>query len=240
MTVTKECSAVDNVSDLLDVRHGDAIDYTVALSGEGVTFDATLVLERSVAGAVWEKVKQVTAAATGRVYCEHPTLIPMKYRWRCTAFGESGDPVTVTIADVATLKSEVKGPTGDVAVRYTEAGVEIPGTLDVDGAADFDSTIDVAGAATLRSTVDVTGAATFGATVKATGVTASNVTKIVLDGSGNALIARCATANIPTGAGYAKGCLLIATDGTDNTNTLFCNIGNSTTANFNAATIAAD
>lgn len=73
-----------------------------------------------------------------------------------------------------------------------------------------------------------------------TGTTASNVVRFLLDGSGNALLARCATANIPTGAGFAKGCILIATDGTDHTNTLFANIGNATTANFNAVSIASD
>ena len=73
-----------------------------------------------------------------------------------------------------------------------------------------------------------------------TGTTASNVVSFLKDGSGNILLGRCATANIPTGAGYAKGCLLIATDGTNHTNTLYANIGNATTANFNAVTIAAD
>lgn len=98
----------------------------------------------------------------------------------------------------------------------------------------------VTGNQTVAGTQAVTGAATFSSTVKVSGVTASNVTKILLDASGNALLARCATANIPTGAGYAKGCILIATDGTDHTNTLFANIGNATTANFNAVTIASD
>lgn len=108
--------------------------------------------------------------------------------------------------------------------------------------ADYDAGVDnaITGNQTVAGTQAVTGAATFSSTVKVSGVTASNVTKILLDASGNALLARCATANIPTGAGYAKGCLLIATDGTDQTNTLFANIGDATTANFNAVTIAAD
>ena len=42
------------------------------------------------------------------------------------------------------------------------------------------------------------------------------------------------------GAGYATGCILINTEATDNTDTLYVNIGDTTTSNFNAMTIAAD
>lgn len=112
-----------------------------------------------------------------------------------------------------------------------EASETVTGTL-----ADYDAAVNES----VSGTLAVTGAATFSSTAQIAGVTASNVTKIVLDGSGNALIARCATANIPSGAGYAKGCILIATDGTNHTNTLYANIGDATTANFNAVTIAAD
>jgi hypothetical protein len=137
----------------------------------------------------------------------------------------------------------------DLRLRLHCVDIDVDGLETVDYTlADYDAavndsvtgTLSVAGATTLSSTLAVTGAATFSATVKVTGVTASNVTKALLDGSNNALLARCATANIPTGAGYAKGCLLVATDGTDHTNTLYCNIGDATTANFNAVTIAAD
>ena len=40
--------------------------------------------------------------------------------------------------------------------------------------------------------------------------------------------------------GYAFGCIFIHTDGTNQTNALYCNIGSSTSANFNAITVAAD
>ena len=45
-------------------------------------------------------------------------------------------------------------------VEWT-SNVDVPGTLDVTGAATFDSTLGVTGAATLSSTLGVTGAATF-------------------------------------------------------------------------------
>lgn len=67
-----------------------------------------------------------------------------------------------------------------------------------------------------------------------------NVDIILKDPAGNAVVAACLTADIPTGAGCKRGCILIATDGTDQTNTLFVNIGDATTANFNLVTVASD
>lgn len=40
--------------------------------------------------------------------------------------------------------------------------------------------------------------------------------------------------------GYAYGCIFIHTDGTNQTNCLYANIGTAASANFNAITIAAD
>lgn len=40
--------------------------------------------------------------------------------------------------------------------------------------------------------------------------------------------------------GYAKGCIFIKTDGTNQTNTMYCNIGTAALANFNLVTVAAD
>lgn len=62
----------------------------------------------------------------------------------------------------------------------------------------------------------------------------------IRDTAGNAVLARGATVPADAAAGYAKGCHFIQTDGTNHTNTLYANIGNATTANFNAVTIAAD
>jgi len=55
-------------------------------------------------------------------------------------------------------------------VEFT-SNVDIPGTLDVTGAAIFDSTVGVTGAATLSSTLGVTGAATLSSTLGVTGAT---------------------------------------------------------------------
>ncbi|MDO8302147.1 MAG: hypothetical protein Q7T18_02800 [Sedimentisphaerales bacterium] len=40
--------------------------------------------------------------------------------------------------------------------------------------------------------------------------------------------------------GYGKGCIFMHTDATDNTDVMYSNIGDEDTANFNAATVAAD
>jgi hypothetical protein len=53
-------------------------------------------------------------------------------------------------------------------VEWT-SNVDVPGTLDVTGAATFDSTLGVTGAATLSSTLGVTGATTLSSTLGVTG-----------------------------------------------------------------------
>ena len=40
--------------------------------------------------------------------------------------------------------------------------------------------------------------------------------------------------------GYAKGCIFINTGGSDQSDTLYCNIGTGSSANFNAVTVASD
>jgi len=63
---------------------------------------------------------------------------------------------------------------------------------------------------------------------------------LITDKADNALNCRCLAASIPTGSGFAKGCFLTATDGTDDTNTLYVNIGTAAAANFNLVTVVAD
>jgi len=55
-----------------------------------------------------------------------------------------------------------------------------------------------------------------------------------------AVLARGATVPSDGATGYAKGCLFIKFDGTDHTNTLYCNIGSAASANFNLVTVASD
>lgn len=228
-SISKEFSAV-GAGGGFSVRSGDQVSYTVTGTSEGV-FDATLVLQRSKDLQAWEPVLTVTADASGTILAEHAANASMVYRWFCKAFGETGDPVTCVIADVASTVNEFSDDDGNVLLRLKEGGVEIPGTLGVTGAATM-------GTATVQTANITTANLTNAAAV--TGTTSANVVRFLVDGSGNALLARCATANIPTGSGFAKGCLLIATDGSDHTNTLFVNIGTASAANFNAATIAAD
>jgi hypothetical protein len=40
--------------------------------------------------------------------------------------------------------------------------------------------------------------------------------------------------------GYSKGCVFLDLGGTDQSNTLYCNIGDESSANFNAITVASD
>jgi hypothetical protein len=54
------------------------------------------------------------------------------------------------------------------------------------------------------------------------------VNPFLTDDSGNVILARGTAANVPTGAGYAKGCLYLATD----TGALYSNSGSTTAASF--------
>jgi hypothetical protein len=206
------------------VEHGKAIDYSLALAS-GTTFDGTFKLMRTQGLGTWEQVLRKTEAVSGRYICEHPGRSAMLYRWTCSQFGEGADPVAAVISDV-----------NDVVQSFADGALEIY----EDGSVVTEGVVIVGGTLAVTGTSTLTGAVTASSSVKIAGVVASSVTKVILNGSGNALLATCATANIPTGTGYAKGCLLIATDGTDQTNTLFANIGSATTANFNAVTVAAD
>lgn len=59
---------------------------------------------------------------------------------------------------------------------------------------------------------------------------------------GGKIFARGATVPSDEATGYAKGCLFIHSDATDDdeADTLYVNLGTVSDANFNAATIAAD
>ena len=60
---------------------------------------------------------------------------------------------------------------------------------------------------------------------------------LLTDGSGNALFAHGTTVPSDAATGYATGCLYCHTDGTDGT-ALYVNEGSSTSADFNAITVA--
>jgi len=219
-SITKAFTDVGN-ADAFSVNDKDNVTWSTA-----GTFVATCVLERTRDLQSWEIVLTKTGEDSGTYIAEHKGGSSMLYRWRCTAF--TSGTATCVLADAAVTVQVVRDAAGNAVATYSESGLTLGGDIAVGGNATITGAIDATGTSRVRSTSQVDG------------VTASNVTKIILDASGKALVARCATANIPTGAGYAKGCLLIATDGTDQTNTLFANIGDATTANFNAATIAAD
>jgi hypothetical protein len=58
-------------------------------------------------------------------------------------------------------------------------------------------------------------------------------------GSGKALFAWGPTVPADAVAGYNFGCLFIHTDGTNQADALYCNIGSDTSADFNLVTVAA-
>lgn len=118
-------------------------------------------------------------------------------------------------------------------------GLNSSGTV-VDLTVSGTETVATANITTASITTGTIAAASLTAAPVITGSVASSVTAFIKNNSGHAMLATCATSAIPTGAGYAKGCILIATDGTDHTNTVFANIGTSSAANFNAVTIASD
>lgn len=225
-SLSKAFTAVGN-ADGFSVNDKDSISY--AITG---TFVATVVLERTRDLQTWEPVLTKSTTATGTYTAEHPGGASSLYRWRCSAY--TSGTVTCTQVDVASVIKTFLDASGAVIVSITEAGQDVTGALTVSGAGTFGGNVAVTGKITSS------GDAIIGGDVRVTGVVAANVTSIEKDSTGDILRCKCATANIPTGAGYAKGCILIATDGTNHANTLFVNIGNATTANFNAVTIAAD
>lgn len=54
------------------------------------------------------------------------------------------------------------------------------------------------------------------------------------------LYARGATVPADASTGYAKGCLFVHTDNSDNSDILYVNIGTAASCNFNAITVASD
>lgn len=71
------------------VKNGDSIDYEV--SG---TFSATLILERSdTNGNTWERVKQVSAAESGRIDVNFKGARAGLYRFQCRTYA-SGTAIT--------------------------------------------------------------------------------------------------------------------------------------------------
>lgn len=70
--------------------------------------------------------------------------------------------------------------------------------------------------------------------------TDGTITRILEDANGDAVIAIGAAVPTDNDEGFAKGCLFIQTDGTDQTDTLHCNIGDADDCNFNVVTVAAD
>lgn len=61
----------------------------------------------------------------------------------------------------------------------------------------------------------------------------NGITVKVLEFDGNGKVLRCTGTTVPTGAGYAKGCIFIKTDASANV-LLYINEGSTTSANFNA------
>ena len=84
----------------------------------------------------------------------------------------------------------------------------------------------------------ITGALTVGEAITITGVTASGVTTLIKDASGNALLATGTTVPSDAGAGYAKGCLFIDTDVAAGTTGLYVNVGTAAACNFDAVSDA--
>ena len=78
--------------------------------------------------------------------------------------------VDVPVADIAkgSARQLIQTNAGATAAEWT-SNVDIPGTLDVTGAADFDSTVNIDGAATLGSTLNVSGTITGNLTGNVTG-----------------------------------------------------------------------
>jgi len=133
-----------------------ANDYETTLTVADPTADQTITLP-DVTGTV------ITTGDTGSV---------------TSAMISDGTIVNADISNTAeiavsklangTARQLLQTDAGGTGVEFT-SNVDIPGTLDVTGAATFDSTAVITGAATLDSTLDVTGAATFSSTLGVTG-----------------------------------------------------------------------
>lgn len=60
------------------------------------------------------------------------------------------------------------------------------------------------------------------------------------DAEGNAGLVFASSVPTDGDSGYRKGCLLVNTDLSDESDALYINIGTATSCNFNAATVAGD
>ncbi len=115
--------------------------------------------------------------------------------------GDTGSVTATMIADGTIANAEIS-TTAEIAVSKLANGtarqvlqtdsagtgvefssdIDIPGTLDVTGAATFDSTLQASGAATFSSTLQASGAATFDSTLQVDGVATFN-DNIVMEGT---------------------------------------------------------
>lgn len=119
---------------------------TVALSGElyvhqgdrfALTITGTFVgralLEFSDnGGAAWKPVLDIRATAAAQTYVSEKTG---RYRLRMVEW--TSGAIGYTLADAAQIISEEVDGNGQVILRQVEGGIELPGTLDVTGAATF-------------------------------------------------------------------------------------------------------
>ena len=60
------------------------------------------------------------------------------------------------------------------------------------------------------------------------------------DGTNGCIFARGSALPDDTSTGYAKGCIFILTGGSDESDTVYANIGSAASSNFNLVTVAGD
>lgn len=181
-TITKNFGAV-GAGPMRRVAMGDSFTYSV-----GGTFSGTVVLEESTTDAqAWTILKTITGSDSGTIEVQRPG--GALYRFRCSAY--TSGTIETSIVDGAAKIAEWRDVDGNVVVKVTEDGLEVPGTLTAKGVSAFEKAVNTAKASDLASAGTVDLDAATGNFVNITGTT--TITALTL-ASGRTRVVRFAGA----------------------------------------------
>lgn len=147
-------TAVSQKSGSLYIRPQDKAAYSLTVGG-GDSFIGRIVFQQSLNGQSWSTIAEYVGTAsvplTGTVVSaefQNKTALPVSLRFFCDQFSTSpaSDPIGYSLADAAGpvyqvrfLNNAIVNQNDDELIRFTDAGVEIPGDLTVGGTLSFAS-----------------------------------------------------------------------------------------------------
>jgi hypothetical protein len=147
-------TAVSQKSGSLYIRPQDKAAYSLTVGG-GDSFIGRIVFQQSLNGQSWSTIAEYVGTAsvplTGTVVdaeFQNKTALPVSLRFFCDQFSTSpaSDAISYELADAAGpvyqvrfLNNAIVNQNDDELIRFTDAGVEIPGDLTVSGSISFSS-----------------------------------------------------------------------------------------------------